>query len=145
MTSPICVDSGIVIKLVVNEPDSDLAEALWRSWLRADRRLVAPPLLPIEITAVLRKLVHREILTVTQGQYALEQALSFHVTVLNPGGLNLQAWDLATSLNRPTAYDAHYLALAQQLECEFWTADLRLYNATNKQLPWINWLGNFEK
>jgi predicted nucleic acid-binding protein len=54
MTS-ICIDSGLLLKLVLNEPDSALADALWQSWLTAGAQLVAPPLLPIEITALLRK------------------------------------------------------------------------------------------
>ena len=143
MTLSICVDSGIAIKLVVQEPDSALAEAIWQSWLRDGQLLVAPPLFSIEITAVLRKLVYREILTVPQGQEALNKALAFDVTLLDNGNLHQQAWNLAAQLNRPTAYDAHYLALAQQLGCDFWTADRRLYNAAHQTLPWVHWLGNF--
>lgn len=26
-------------------------------------------------------------------------------------------------------FDAHYLALAEELDCEFWTADARFYRA----------------
>jgi hypothetical protein len=29
----------------------------------------------------------------------------------------------------PATYDAHYLALAERENCEFWTADTRLFNA----------------
>jgi len=50
---------------------------------------------------------------------------------------------LATHFNRPTAYDAHYLALAEMLGCEFWTADRRLYNAVKEELPWVKWLSDF--
>lgn len=43
-----------------------------------------------------------------------------------------------------TIHDAHYLALAQTLDCEFWTADERLYNAVRDQLPWVRWLGLYD-
>lgn len=43
--------------------------------------------------------------------------------------------------NRPTAYDAHYLALAEYAGCAFWTADQRLFDAVRRQLDWVHWLG----
>jgi len=142
MSSWICVDAGIVLKLVLNEPDSPLAEALWRSWLDTDQRPVAPPLLPFEVTAVLRKHVHRGVITPAQGNAALQKALAFDVTLLNFADLHEQAWRLSAQLNRPTAYDAYYLAVAEGLGCDFWTADHRLYNTAHPLLPWVRWLGN---
>ncbi len=41
------------------------------------------------------------------------------------------------------SYDAHYLALAEHLGCEFWTADKRLHNAVHEKLPWVRGLGDF--
>ncbi len=38
-------------------------------------------------------------------------------------------------LNRAAAYDSFYLALAESLGCELWTADQRLHNAVD--LPWV--------
>ena len=141
MTSWVCVDSGIVLKLVLNEPDSHQAEALWTTWLESDRRPAAPPLFPIELTAVLRKQVYRGALTEHQGRQALDQALAFDVALLSYADLHVRAWELATKLNRPTAYDAHYLALAEELGCEFWTAATRLHNAVKDTLSWVHWLG----
>ncbi len=140
MTS-ICIDSGLLLKLVLNEPDSHLADSLWRSWLTAGSQLVAPPLLPIEVTAVLRKHVHRGLLTSELGWRALQNALAFDVVIMTFPDLHERAWQLAAQLNRPTAYDTHYLALAQILGCEFWTADERLKNAAQLSLPWVHWLG----
>jgi predicted nucleic acid-binding protein len=54
-----------------------------------------------------------------------------------------RAYELATQFNRPTAYDSQYLAVAERLNCEFWTADQRLFNAAHEQLPWVKWVGNF--
>ena len=51
---------------------------------------------------------------------------------------------LATRFNRPTAYDAKYLALAEMMNCEFWTADERLFNAVRDELSWVRWLGQLE-
>lgn len=142
MTSWACVDASIVLKLVLNEPDSHLAEGLWRSWLVTGHQTVAPHLLPFEITAVLRKHVYRGTISLAHGQAALQQALAFGVTLLEFPDLHARAWNLATQLNRPTAYDAHYLALGEILGCEFWTADRRLYQAAEDHLSWVRWLGD---
>lgn len=140
MTSQVCVDSGVVLKLVLDEPDSDQAEALWAGWIEAGRQPVAPYLFAFEITAVLRKHVYRGTLTDAEGRHALQQALAFDVVLLSPDGLHLRAWSLAARFNLSTAYDAHYLALAEELGCEFWTSDQRLYNAVQDRLAWVHWL-----
>ena len=51
---------------------------------------------------------------------------------------------MAKRFNRPQAYDSHYLALAEMLGLELWTADERLYNAVKDALPWVKWLGDFQ-
>jgi predicted nucleic acid-binding protein len=35
-------------------------------------------------------------------------------------------------------YDAHYLALADYLGGEFWTADRRLAKVVQRELGWVN-------
>jgi alpha-galactosidase len=47
---------------------------------------------------------------------------------------------LAQRLALPAAHDAHYLALAERLGAEFWTADQRLVRAVQPQLSWVHGL-----
>ncbi len=141
MTSQICVDAGILLKLVLREPDSHLAEALWQSWVLDGVQLIAPYLFHFEVTAVLRKVVHRGLISQEIGLQALANALEFDVTLQTFPDIHERAGLLATKLNRPTAYDTHYLALAERSGCDFWTADRRLYHATHQNLPWVHWLG----
>ncbi len=143
MNLPICVDSGIVLKLYLEEEDSHLADALWNHWLETGFQPVAPILFPLEITSVLRKHVYRKTIELDYGLRSLEVALSLNVLLPDYPNIHQHAWDLATQLNRPTAYDAHYLPLAQHLSCEFWTADRCLYTAVHTQFPWVTWLGDF--
>ena len=139
--SLVCVDAGILIKLVVAEEDSDRADALWEQWKEDGVRVVAPGLLPFELTSVLRKKVHRGLLSPAEGKEAFDTVHRLPVQVLTPPDLHRRAWELATRFNRPAAYDAHYLALAEMMNCEFWTADERLLNAVGGELPWVHWLG----
>jgi len=46
-----------------------------------------------------------------------------------------RAYTWTRRLNRAVAYDSFYLALAERLDCDFWTADRRLVNAASQ--PWI--------
>ena len=144
MTSQICVDSGILLKLLLNEPDSHLAEALWQQWVQQNSQPIAPYLFTFEITAVLRKATHRGLLEVATAEKMLQKALEFDVRMQTFSGIHQRAWELATEFNRPTAYDAHYLALAEMVGCPFWTADRRLFNAVSQKLDWVHFLGNFK-
>ncbi len=136
----ICVDSSVLLKLVLPEPDSGLAEALWRGALAEDRRTVAPALLDFEVTAVLRKHVQRGALSHDLAMRALEQALAFGVETLTFPGMHQRALALAQRFGHVSAYDAHYLALAQELDCPFWTANHRLHASVSGELPWVHLL-----
>ena len=46
--------------------------------------------------------------------------------------------DIAATYHLPATYDAHYLALAEHLGVELWTADTRLVNALLPfKLDWV--------
>ena len=53
------------------------------------------------------------------------------------------ALDIADAYGLPAAYDAHYLALADLLGCEFWTDDRRLLRQVSHDLLFVRWLGDF--
>lgn len=137
--SHVCVDSNLVLKLAVPEEDSKRAQERWEYWARQGTE-VAPPLLWYEVTSVLRNRAHRGRLTLDESSEALEALLSLNVSIVSPPHLHQTAWELATQLDQPTAYDAHYLALARELDCPFWTADHRLYEAARGTLAGVNLL-----
>ena len=138
-----CVDAGTIIKLVVKEDLRPQTLALWQSWIDNELQAVAPTLFAYEVTSVLRKKVHRGLITPDEGEKALSAAFNLDVKWLAPPDLHRHAWQLAARFNRPAAYDAHYLALAEMLGCDLWTADRRLFNAVRDELPWVEWLGDF--
>jgi predicted nucleic acid-binding protein len=52
------------------------------------------------------------------------------------------ALEWATRLQQSRAYDAFYLALAERLQAEFWTADRRLANGAQQLgVKWVRWIG----
>lgn len=56
-------------------------------------------------------------------------------------GVTLRAVDLADTFGQSASYDAHYLALAEHLGCELWTADEKFRNATKGTFKWVRWVG----
>lgn len=142
-SSPICVDANLALKLVLAERDSARARQLWATWDEQDTDVIAPSLWGYEVTSVIRNRVHRRKLMPDEGERAFAAIRRLGVDLLTLPDLHERAWELAKRFNRPAAYDAHYLALAEALACEFWTADEHLYNAVKNQLPWIRWLGDF--
>jgi predicted nucleic acid-binding protein len=140
----ICVDASLTLKLVLAEPDSPAARSLWADWEERDMAVVSPSLWAYEVTSVIRNKVHRGKITSHEGERAFAIIHKLGVRLIVPPDLHERAWEMAKELNRPAAYDAHYLALAQTLDCEFWTADGRLYNAVRDQLPWVRCLGLYD-
>jgi predicted nucleic acid-binding protein len=71
----------------------------------------------------------------------VEAALQLGITLHGDAALHRRALALAEHLELSAAYDAHYLALAERLGTEFWTADQRLGNAMSSILPWVHEAG----
>jgi len=78
------------------------------------------------------------LLSASAVRLALEAALSLPLRLHGESDLHWQALDLAERFSLPAAYDAHYLALAEWLGGEFWTADRRLAQAVQTALPWVH-------
>ncbi len=134
----ICVDASFIARLLVGTPEQSQWETLWIQWHESASLIVAPTLLYYEISNALHRLTVANQLTIAQADQALSDALSLEIQLYGNNELHQQAIALARQLNLPAAYDAHYLALAQRLEAEFWTSDRRLFNAVQSTLTWVH-------
>ena len=140
----ICVDASVAVKLLLDEERSDRATALYDATLRAGEPIVAPPLLPLEVTNILRQRMRAQGgLSLAEAIVHLDDFLVFPIKVHNPPRLHYQALALAVAHGLPATYDAHYLALAQHFGCELWTDDLRLLRQVGDNLPFVRALGDF--
>ncbi len=138
----VCVDASVTLKLVLPEEDSDLAQMLWSWWQKKQAVVIAPALWGYEVTSTLRKNAYRGLIPAEKEEVLFERLHDLPVRLMAPAGLHRRASELARRFDRPAAYDAHYLALAEMVGCSFWTADKRLYNRVHAELSWVNWLGN---
>jgi len=74
-------------------------------------------------------------LTPTEAQRALALSQRLGLHLVPPDGAQVRpAFEWTVRPNRAAAYDSSYLALAEILRCQLWTADRHLHDAVN--LPW---------
>ena|SRR5438309_365042 len=67
----VCVDASLAIKVVVKEPDSDKADALFAQWSNEGTYLIAPAFFDVETDSILRqKVILRQELTSAQAEAA---------------------------------------------------------------------------
>lgn len=141
MESKICVDASLALKLVLPESDSDLAQAQWQDWIAAAVEIIAPDLFTYETTSVLRNRVYRGEISQSEADEALRIIESLEIAYRQPETIRQSTWELARRFNLRTAYDAFYLAVAQDEGSSLWTGDKRLYNTIKDQLKWVHVLG----
>ena len=137
----VVVDASLALKWVEREPYSHEASELLENWQKQRRRLIAPALFAYEATNALAKRVKRGQLTVEIAKERLASLLENGPALEHDVTVNLRALEIMQRFSLPSAYDAHYLALAESRQCECWTADERLWNTVRGELPWVRWVG----
>lgn len=139
----VVVDANLIAALVLPLPYSDQATQKIMTWKRADLELLAPVLLEYETAEILRKAVVAQWLTTDLAVEAIGEILTLNIRCLAPTThLHERALCWADRLGHSKAYDAHYLALAEQEGMELWTADRRLANGAQQAgAHWVHWIG----
>ena len=89
-------------------------------------KLLAPQLMVTEASSALHEMAWRGEITKPRAKTMLARLLKAPVEIRTPDGLVQAAWDVADELGWAKTYDAHYVALAQVLECRLVTIDERL-------------------
>jgi predicted nucleic acid-binding protein len=77
--------------------------------------------------------------TVDDAEQILALLEALGVQLIPPDEIyNKRAFNLTMQLKRAAAYDSYYLALAESLKCDLWTADKKLYQAAqNNDITWV--------
>jgi len=135
-SSWICVDANLVIRLVA-DPSNQAVRQLWTQWDTAHRQLAAPGLLTYEVANALYRYCTLGYMTASSVELALEAALALPLRLHHEATLHRRALALAGRFALPAAYDAHYLALAEYLNGEFWTANRTLAHVVQSELEWV--------
>lgn len=117
-------DASVVVKWFVPERHHEPARELRDDYLEGHHDLVAPALLPFEVTNALRySQFHDEERLTVAAESMVEYGLE-----LRPFGRSGAVAEIAVELDLPI-YDASYLALAAAIDGPAYTADERLLAA----------------
>ncbi len=137
MARLLVIDASLALRLTLPGPDQPRLRALVSGWMQQGVTLYAPALWLYEVTSTLSRATHVGTLTAHEGRKALKLLQALGVELALPDeDQAARAFDWTLRLQRAAAYDSFYLALAEALQCELWTADRHLQNAAG--VPWVH-------
>ena len=143
MNGAVVVDASVAVKWLVEEEGSDKAHAALQSWVSQDITRMAPYLMPFEVANALHRRVVRGEIRVGDSTRMITRLLASRLELHQTPDLHVRALELASRLNQKAAYDAHYLALAEEFGCELWTADRKFYREASPSVQNLRWIGEF--
>lgn len=134
----VCVDASFFVNLLKTEDSDSSYQEIWQQWQVESCIIVAPTLMIYEVcNALYRAMVAGQLLP-DETENLLERILNLDIALYGDADLHRQALKIARRETLSASYDAHYLALAEQLGIEFWTGDRRLYNTVRSRLSWVH-------
>ena len=143
MTS-IVVDANLAVYIALGAPKK-LEGSVALFWEKAgsaesDIELFAPRLWWSETTSIVRAYEFQKAITQPEAASALQILDSLRLSFVNESAeLSARALDWARRLGQAKAYDAMYVASAENLGGELWTADERLANSCRSLgLSWVH-------
>jgi predicted nucleic acid-binding protein len=119
----VVVDASVLVVLVVDDPRAPSASLLMEGWLDAGETIHAPALAPYEVASALTRLVDGGLLPAARLGEAWAGLMTLPVDYHRINDDGERVVRIALELGRRSAYDAAYLALAQDLDADFWTLD----------------------
>ncbi len=135
------VDASVVVRGFFPDEEGHVeAQALIRAYAHQELKLLAPTLLPYEVTNAILQAIKRARIDAEKGREILTTFQALSIPTAEPSWQ--RALELARAYDR-SAYDGAYLALAQERGIRLVTGDRRLYNAVKGRLPWVLWIEDY--
>ncbi|MCK6477210.1 MAG: type II toxin-antitoxin system VapC family toxin [Phycisphaerales bacterium] len=120
------VDASVLVKLIIPEPDSELAERA----VGGLTHILAPDLVWAELASVVQKRHRGRMLTTAQARRLIAAIRLIPVQSTPCSAVFEAAFELAAATGC-TLYDGMYLAVALERDVPLITADAKLVNAVN--------------
>ena len=139
------IDASVVLKWFLrDEKYGDSAMSLLERFVRGEIELAAPSLLVYEV-------INGLVVAQRKGRIDEEKVLASISGFINLGiqfvdvaGLEARVQHFCRAYDR-SAYDASYLAVAEQESLALVTGDERLYNSIKGKATWVKWVGESAK
>jgi len=135
------VDASVILKwYLLDEAHGAQALALLQQCAARELEILAPALLTYElmnglVIAGRRARLDQDTISLSLGGF-MNLGIRFYDISFFAGKI-LQY----CRLYGRSVYDSSYLALAEQEDVDLITADERLFNSVQKDLPWVRWIG----
>jgi predicted nucleic acid-binding protein len=143
MSSQICIDASVALQWILPSPQSQTADSLLQKWDDADIQIISAPLLDIDTTAIIRKLMQMKLLLPQQGEQAFQIYRQMGIDIVSHPALTQTAWDLIGKYDQAHISDLHYLALAELVDADFWTANRHLFSNLKGKNQRAHFLGDY--
>ena len=130
------VDTSVVVKLLVDEPDSDKADALYSSLILGTVSLLAPDLVFVESVNALWVKTRRGELAEGEAEEKIGRLkrLCALMEIVPVESIALEAFRNACRYSH-AVYDTAFLALAESRGIRFITADEKFYEKARRHSP----------
>jgi predicted nucleic acid-binding protein len=131
----VVLDSNLAVALVLDAERAPAIEDRLRKWEDAGESMHAPSLFRFEVANALTRNIAAKMIDAADAKVAWQRIVAIEISLhgLSDGPAVIE---VARRLKRQNAYDAAYVALAQELDAELWTLDGPLArNAANADLP----------
>jgi predicted nucleic acid-binding protein len=139
-TTVICVDASFIVRLLFTDPDDSSYQSLWDDWNEAEASIIAPSLLLFEVTNAIHRYAIAGAISEEIADQLITTATELPIELYWDASLHQQAIAIARRFSLPATYDAHYLALAEQRNAQFWTVDRRLARAVGSELSGFHYV-----
>jgi predicted nucleic acid-binding protein len=135
------IDANVGIYTVINTPHSAQAVQVMTYFQQHEISLFAPRLWWFEVTSVVHRYLFDRVITESMADEALD--ILFSDLVIQPvENLYRSAFQWASRLGQKPAYAGFYLAAAESLGADLWTADQALANRCRQLgLTWVHSMG----
>jgi predicted nucleic acid-binding protein len=134
------VDASVILRAFFPDEAQVQAQAVVREHVAGRIHLMAPALLPYELSNAVWQAERRGRITRPQADEVLQAMAGLDIEIVP------QVWGVMLPLARQfdrSAYDAAYLTLAQETGQPLITGDLRLYNPVHAHIDWVLWIGDY--
>lgn len=135
-----CLDASVIAKWYFEEERADQARVLQRAYLNGSLEPVAPDILPYECASVVRRKSGQGACTADVAHSTLRQMLRVEWWFIPGVRFVERALELSLLRRGLGSYDAAYVAVAEWLDVDLWTADKKLARAC-ADLPFVKLLG----